>query len=112
MFAPAVKLEPDAGEAMLTVGDWLAPAHLVPLMEKLVGAVLVPVNVPLKPISMAWLAVSVRFQSRLVAVTVVLPVACDQVALQPGGVSRWLPGYAKDSVQPLSVSPRLVTWKL
>src|SRR2546430_14770885 len=68
-FVPAVTLEPVIGLVSDTVGDWLAPAHLVPLMVKLVGAVLVPLNVPLKPISMDWLAVSVLFQSRLVAVT-------------------------------------------
>jgi hypothetical protein len=49
----------------------------------------------------------VRFQSRLVAVTLALPAGCVQFALQPW-VTRWLPGNAKASVHPLIGSPRFV----
>src|SRR2546423_11491298 len=79
-----------------------AVVHAVPLSVKLVGAgLLVPVKVPLNPmLVLPPLGLSVRFQSRFVAVTSALPDAWVQVALQPGGVSRWPAGWGKGGGPP------------
>ena len=70
-----------------------------------VGAgLLVPEKLPLNPNVVEPFGASVRFQSRFVAVTLPLPAACAQVALQPGGVNRWPPVKVNASVQPLIVA--------
>jgi hypothetical protein len=50
---------------------------------KAVGAVLVPLNVPLNPSPIDAFGAIVAFHDRFVAVTFALPGACAQVALHP-----------------------------
>jgi len=87
-------------------GTFEASPHAVlqvePFSVNAVGAVLVPVYVPLKPIPIEPFGAIDWFQVRFVAVTVAEPVACAHVALQPGSVTRWPDGNANANVHPLT----------
>lgn len=75
----------------------------VPLSVNAVGAGLVPVWVPLNPIVVEPpLGPSVRFQSRLVAVTLALPAGWAHTALHPGSDTRCPAVKLNAKVHPLT----------
>ena len=75
--------------------------QVTPFRVKAVGAGLLPLQVPLKPIPVDAPGASELFQDRLVAVTC-WPV-CVQVALQPWPMCCAGSGKVNASVQPLIV---------
>lgn len=82
------------------------PVQATPLRVNAVGFGLAPVKEPTKPVSALAPVASVPFQSAPATVTV--DPDCDQAALQPWTTFCPASGRVNFSVQPRTVSPRLV----
>ena len=92
---------------VVAVDGGALPVQTVPLTVKLVGTGLVPLQEPRKPRDSVVPVGTAAFQLALVAVTVA--PACDQDAFHPCVTRCAVVGNVKETLQPLSGSPRLFT---
>ena len=92
---------------VVAVDGGALPVQTVPLTVKLVGTGLVPLQEPRKPRDSVVPVGTAAFQLALVAVTVA--PACDQDAFHPCVTRCAVVGNVKETLHPLSGSPRLLT---